>query len=52
MKRIYELGRELGVKPRAVMDAMHELGLFIRSAASTVTPEEEAQIREKLRHDP
>ncbi|GAA0593122.1 translation initiation factor IF-2 N-terminal domain-containing protein [Actinomadura livida] len=50
--RIYELAKELDVEIRVVMNTMHELGLFIRSAASSIAPEEEKQIREKLHRDP
>ncbi|GAA1841597.1 translation initiation factor IF-2 N-terminal domain-containing protein [Actinomadura bangladeshensis] len=46
--RIYQLAKELDVETRVVLNTMYELGLFIRSAASSITPEEEKQIREEL----
>jgi hypothetical protein len=46
--RVYELAREFGVKNKAVMDRLLEMGEFIRSAASLVSPKAARQLREEF----
>lgn len=50
-RRVHELARELQVESKIVLQVARELGLFLKSASSTLTEIEVARIRRKLQVD-
>jgi len=46
--RIYELSKELGVSNKEVIDAANDMGIAVRSHASSVSEEEAKKLREKI----
>ena len=47
-KRVYELSKELGVANKDVLDAGKQLGISLKSHASSLTDEQAASIRERF----